>query len=168
MACEHARSVLAAERKRRSSDVAEEQQASSKQPRLEPTQSQARNDDAKSKGVPGASKSAGHAIGNSDDISGGDGSEDDDSGDDSGDDFLGGDDSGGDGSGDESVGRASAMKHETQWEVEAVLDHRVDSETGLGQFLVKWKHTWEPKGNLRHASHKVMEFRKKRGQFAGL
>ena len=108
---------------------------------MEPTQSQARNDDAKSKDVPGASKSAGHTIGKSDGISGGDGSEDDDSGDD----FLGGggsgdDDSGGDGTGDddpgnEPVGRADATKHETQWEVEAVLDRRVDSETGRGQYL---------------------------------
>jgi len=99
---------------------------------LEPTQSQARNDDAKSKDVPGASKSAGHAIGKSDDISGGDGSEDDDG---SGDDDSGGDRSRDDDPGDEPVGRANATKHETQWEVEAVLDRRVDSETGLGQYL---------------------------------
>lgn len=54
-----------------------------------------------------------------------------------------------------------------EFEVEAILESGIDSDTREHMFLVKWKgygddeNTWEPKKNLAHATDLIKAFEKK-------
>lgn len=54
---------------------------------------------------------------------------------------------------------------EEEFEVEKILDSRLDKPTGKIEFLVKWRgyaksaNSWEPEDNLGHCGRKILEYR---------
>ena len=58
------------------------------------------------------------------------------------------------------------IKNTDEWEVEKILQHRIDSRTGKTEYFVQWKgfsrgdNSWEPTENLQNAQEKIQEYLK--------
>ena len=58
------------------------------------------------------------------------------------------------------------IKNTDEWEVEKILQHRIDSRTGKTEYFVQWKgfsrgdNSWEPAENLQNAQEKIQEYLK--------
>ena len=58
------------------------------------------------------------------------------------------------------------IKNTDEWEVEKILQHRIDSRTGKTEYFVRWKgfsrgdNSWEPAENLLNVQEKIQEYLK--------
>lgn len=58
------------------------------------------------------------------------------------------------------------VKKDLEYEVEKILDSRLNKKEGTIEYLVKWKgfpssdNSWEPADGLKQCSQKIKEYRK--------
>ena len=59
------------------------------------------------------------------------------------------------------------IEGEIEYEVEAVLNSKIDKRNGVLQYLIRWKgcpdtdNTWEPASNVKNAAKLVEQFHKR-------